>query len=61
MAGNSQTLGGLATDPNATAGSQFIGNSAASTTLTLTFSSTGSSNFGGNIQDGVNGTGGQVA
>jgi fibronectin-binding autotransporter adhesin len=61
MAGNSQTVGGLATDPNAAAGSQFIGNSAASTTSTLTFNSAGASTFSGNIQDGVNGAGGQVA
>ena len=61
LAGYNQTIGGLASDPSAAAGSQFIGNSVAFTTSTLTHSSTGASNFGGNIQDGVNGVGGQVA
>ena len=61
MAGNSQTVGGLATNPASAAASQFIGNSVASSTSTLTFNGAGTSNFGGNIQDGVNGTGGQVA
>jgi autotransporter-associated beta strand protein len=61
MAGYNQTLSGLTTDFSAVASSQFVGNSAASTTSTLTFSSNGASSFDGTIRDGINGVGGKVA
>ena len=62
MAGFSQTLGGLVVGNGATAASQIVGNSVASTVSTLTWSNTaGSATFGGTIQDGIQGSGGQVA
>jgi fibronectin-binding autotransporter adhesin len=59
LAGFSQSCGSLGTGFGVTAANQTIGNSVASTTATLTI--TGSSIFGGSIQDGLNGLGGQVA
>jgi autotransporter-associated beta strand protein len=59
LAGFSQTVASLGTDPLALAAGQTIGNSAASTTATLTIN--GSSTYGGTIQDGMNGSGGQTA
>ena len=66
MAGFNQQLAGIAVGSGATAANQVIGNSAVSTTSTLTFSGSGSSStFGGTIQDGGapsgSGNGGQVA
>ncbi len=70
LAGFSQTLASLGTDPSATTANQTIGNSAAATTATLTISSSstnggmtiyGSSTYGGSIQDGFNGAGGRTA
>ena len=63
MASHSQQFAGLGTDPNATAANQVIGNSVVSSTSTLTYSGSGApaSYFGGSIQDGIGGSGGQVA
>jgi fibronectin-binding autotransporter adhesin len=63
LAGHNQQLAGLATDPSATTANQIIGNSAVSSTSTLTFNGPGSpgSYFGGTIQDGINGSGGKLA
>ncbi len=49
--GNGQTIGGLAVGAGATAGSQVITNNG-SADATLTYASTGSSLFGGVLQDG---------
>jgi fibronectin-binding autotransporter adhesin len=61
MAGFSQQLGGLAVGAGATAASQVIGNSIPASVSTLTFNGAAASNFAGTIQDGFNGSGGQVA
>ena len=59
LAGYSQSIGSLGTDPLATAANQAIGNGVASTTSNLTINA--ASNYGGSIQDGLNGPGGQTA
>src|SRR5262249_21338973 len=59
LAGFSQSVGTLSADPSATAANQTIGNSVPSTVSTFSINS--SSTFGGSIQDGLNGSGGQVA
>jgi autotransporter-associated beta strand protein len=60
LAGFNQSVASLGTDPAASAAaSQTIGNSAASTTATLTIN--GSSIYAGTIQDGLNGSGGRTA
>ncbi len=62
LAGYSQTLGGLAVGNGANAGGQVVGNSVPSTVSTLTYSNTADPTaFGGTIQDGISGGGGQVA
>jgi fibronectin-binding autotransporter adhesin len=60
MAGFNQQLAGLAIGSGAASASQIIGNSAVSSTSTLTYNGS-SSTFAGTIQDGINGSGGQVA
>ena len=59
LAGFSQTVASLGTGPSAAAANQTIGNSAASSTATLTIN--GSSTYGGSIQDEFNGGGGTAS
>ena len=60
LAGFNQQVGGLAIASGAAAG-QVIGNSSTSNAATLTFSSSGSSMFGGTIQDTLGSGNQQVA
>ena len=62
LAGFNQQVGSLATNAGAIAANQIIGNSAASTTSTLTYNNTsGPATFAGTIVDHVGGSGGQTA
>lgn len=55
LAGNSQQVAGLATDPSVVAASQVIGNSSLTSNATLIYDGAGGSTFGGTIQDTVGG------
>jgi fibronectin-binding autotransporter adhesin len=62
MAGFNQQLAGLTVGSGASSANQVVGNSAVSSTSTLTYSnSDGASTFAGTIQNGVGGSGGLVA
>jgi autotransporter-associated beta strand protein len=63
LAGNGQTVTGLAVASGALLADQVIGNSNTSSVGTLTFAggSSGASTFGGTIQDGLDGGGGPTA